>query len=308
MTMKKIRRALWYPLRHAHYLPTTTPERRLFRRLIPGMLAEAAAPSPDVERWRLVAREAGFQIQVWRYRGSTYWALLEARDEMRGAGAYVIRLGPATWGEREIMLQAPHVAFDRRTGQIAASMFFRPRAVGAPRAFFTNTIPRTRVGGPNEPPGPRHSPADVCHNSRHLFAAATESAARVMERPVVIQLHGYADSSVPPPKGGAPILAIVSASRRDGSSPASTAVASLLETILGDGVRRFPEETRRMGGTLNVIARRLRSVPAASFVHLELSASLRKRLVADGTFRARFGALVLSAATAGTPTVCQKSL
>ena len=110
------------------------------------------------------------------------------------------------------------------------------------------------------------------------------------------------------PEGGSRVHAIVSAGDRTGSSPASAAVAAQLETLLGDGVRRYPEQTRHMGGTRNVLARRLRATPGASFVHIETSATLRRQLHEDATLRARFGALLLSAASAGKPTVCQLSL
>ena len=308
MSMEKIRRALWYPVRHATFEPSTRRERRVFRRLVAGVLAETSLPEPDAGRWRSLARLVGYRIAQWRHRGTTFWALLERSERQRGGGAYVFRLGPASLGQNEIVLQAPHAIFDRRTGHLAAAIFFQPRAVGAPRALFTNTIPRYRDGAPGEPAGPRHGPADVCHNPRHLFTAATEGAAMAIDRLVVLQLHGYANASVPKPEGGSRVHAIVSAGDRTGSSPASAAVAAQLETLLGDGVRRYPEQTRHMGGTRNVLARRLRATPGASFVHIETSATLRRQLHEDATLRARFGALLLSAASAGKPTVCQLSL
>jgi hypothetical protein len=55
-------------------------------------------------------------------------------------------------------------------------------------------------------------------------------------------------------------------------------VAGRLVTQLGDGVRLYPEQTQLLGGTRNAQARLLQAYPRAWFLHLEMSAELRRSL------------------------------
>jgi hypothetical protein len=236
-------------------------------------------------RARPLARH-GLALEAWRVAGRRYWVVRERDDARRGAGAYAVRDGVA--GTRPVLLQAPHAYFDLGTGAIAAELFFETAGVG--RALFVNTVqryqtvPGVRVADPD-------SPADVCHNPDHLFAAATAAALRAgVAR--LIQLHGFEGEADEPGRGAAgaaePARAadgdadgarMIVSSGRARSSPGSAAVAAALG---GPAARvlRFPEETRRLGATTNVQAR-LAEAAGADFVHVEMSRDVRDRLLAD---------------------------
>ena len=59
-------------------------------------------------------------------------------------------------------------------------------------------------------------------------------------------------------------------------------------------MRRFPEDTHALGATTNVQGRLLRAIPGAEFVHLELSAELRRSLATDPEQRRRLGTILFN--------------
>ena len=308
LTRDQAYRALWYPGRRTTFAPTTSDERRVFRRLLPGLLLAARDPAPDLAPLAAMAATVGFELQVWDVDGRTFWAVIEQRGRARGAGAYVVRPGPPAPG-REVVLQAPHADFDRHTGPLVARIFFDPPGDVVPRAFFANTIQRYRgaeghepppdlVGPP--PPSPLPADADVCHNRNHLFTTASAAAASALGSSTFVQVHGFADTSVAPSEG-LPVLAVVSAGDPHGSSVVSRAVGTALQDVLGPGIRLYPDQVKRMGGTLNVVGRRLRRFPDAAFVHLELAWTLRRALRADDVLLADAGRALLTAAAVPDP-------
>ena len=65
---------------------------------------------------------------------------------------------------------------------------------------------------------------------------------------------------------------------------------SALVRGFGTDVKRFPEQTKELGATTNAQGKLLRSLAAATFVHVEMSASLRKRLAAEAALREQLAA------------------
>jgi hypothetical protein len=299
LTPDRVFRLLWYAGRRATYSPTTGGERRVFRRLVPGLLEASMSPAPDLAPWRELAEKAGFRLEIWTVEGRTVWALVEQRDLARGAGAYLFRPGPPAAGGREVVLQAPHAYHDRHTGFLLARVFLEAPPERAPRAFFTNTIQRYRGAEgrsvvENAPP-PAPQDADVCHNPRHLYTTASVAAARTLGRVTLLQLHGYGDRNIPLAADGLPIHAIVSSGSRRRSTDVSRAVTFALQELLGPRVRSYPEEVRSLGGTRNVLNRRLRELPEADFVHLEAAYTLRHMLRADEQLLTEVGHTLLAA-------------
>ena len=248
------------------------------------MLTGAAAePLPDATQWQPEAVRAGMRLETWELGGQTYWALLEADDARRGAGAYVFRVGAVPEDDYPaILLEAPHAEHDVGSGEIAASLFFLPAEGKRPRALFVNTIHRYQVE-----PGRRQkradNPADVAHNPDHLFSAMTDAAAAALGDVVVLQIHGFADAVDDSEDARVPAgtQAVVSAGDRAGSTPTSSAFATELNRAIGGGVRRFPEDVQALGATTNAQGRLLAARKGARFVHVELSADLRKSLRAS---------------------------
>jgi hypothetical protein len=241
------------------------------------------------------AAAAGFRLEAWRVNGDLYWALVEQR--VHGAGAFVFRVGPREDGPT-ILLEAPHNYFDLGTGRLAADVFFTRRDGARPRALFTNTIHRYQLA-PGDKKRRDHNPADIAHEPEHAFSIATIAFARAAGTTHVIQLHGFGSRSDDDGDGEiGEIAAVVSAGNRAGSSALSTAIARELAGVLGDGVKRFPEEAKVLGATTNAQGKLLRDVNGAAFVHVEMSSTVRKRLGSDAALRARFAAALLDARSA----------
>jgi hypothetical protein len=284
LTLDDVPKLLWRAGAKASFAPTTLAEREALTDLVPRMLTGAAAkPVPDPARWALEAARAGMRLEEWQLDGGSYWALVEAEAARRGAGAYVFRVGALPEDDYPaVLLQAPHAEHDVGSGEIAAALFFAAPAEGKrPRALYVNTIHRYQVE-----PGRRQrrpdNPADVAHNPDHLFSAMTDAAAAALGEVVVLQIHGFADATDEGDDARLPAgtRAVVSAGERAGSTPAATAFAAELDRAFG-GVRRYPEDVGALGATTNAQGRLLAGRPGARFLHVELSAELRKELRAS---------------------------
>ena len=286
---------LWPPGRAQAFRMPEDAERQAFAALMAELLRAAkdgsALPPDTTER----AAALGFRLERWSAAGEGFLALLEAPDKQRGAGAYVLRIGPsgAPAAEPELVLQAPHSDSDLGTGELAARLFFTPPGARRPRAFFTNTVHRYKSHPDERPEDPEH-PADVAHNPRHYFHAATQAVAGTLGRVVVIQLHGF-DAKKPGrvlSERGEP-SAIVSSGDRAGCTPWARKVAEALREPLGPEVLLFPDDVQAMGGTTNAQARLLRALPHAELLHVELAGEVRRRLRASSSLRDAFGTALL---------------
>jgi len=274
---------LWPSPEAVVFKPTTLEEREVFSRVFPQLLSAAreAGPAP-VSAVESLAR-VGFLLETWRTPQDTFWVLRERPEQRRGAGAYLLRTGPASHD----FIQAPHAYFDQGTGPLAAALFVCPPPGTRPRLFATNTAHRFKgtPGGTREEPD---HPADVAHNPYHLFQRVTDLSAQNLANLRVFQLHGFADSS----ENRRELVAVISdGSRRP--APTVRRLSGRLATLLGTGVRLFPEETELLGATQNAQARLLQSYPGTTFIHLELSAGAR-RLLASSTELGRLGAALLA--------------
>lgn len=267
LTMDDIRSELWQHERTIQFEVSTIEEREAVVAIVEALVRGAVAGDAPLAQLAGRANKVGLRLQVWRVDGQRYWALVEAEEDRRGAGAYIIRVGERPAKGPLVLLQAPHAFFDLGTGELALRLFFadHPRAVG----LFTNTLHRywDETGDFQKR---ERSPADVCHRTDHVFQHATDGATRALRDLLIVQLHGFADSKRRPD-------AIVSSGDIAESSPQVQRISLALQAVLGD-VRRFPEEVDELGGTTNAQARLLRTSRRAHFVHLELSASARKKL------------------------------
>ncbi len=262
---------LWPPLDAVSFEPTTLEERAAFTRLIPALLAAAPRQSRPPEELEALARSIGFRLETRTLgeRRETVWVLMEQPGRHRGAGAYLFRTGPAT----DDVIQAPHAYFDRWTERLGAALFACAPEGRRPRAFTTNTAHRYR-SHPDEKREDTEHPADVAHNPEHLYQLVTDLLARHLPSLRIVQLHGFDEGKHPEREG---VVAVVSSSSPK-PSPWARKVANRLVKLHGDGVRLYPEQTQLLGGTRNVQARLLQAYPRACFLHLEMSAALRRTL------------------------------
>lgn len=236
-----------------------------------GDAASAAAPP-------------GFVLE--RLPGDTL-LLAEKRENRRGAGAVVIRLSGAA---ADAVVEAPHTFFDIGTLPIAIAAFERGRA----RALVINTVHRNSAraradataagadGATDEEDG-EPSPSDMAHAERSFFLAAHEELGAAWPQATTLQFHGFRDEQ------SADTSVILSAAGT--SSGLDGALVSLRRLLGDDAVRSFPQQVRLLGGLTNVEAR-ASARSGRRFVHIEMSRSLRDRLVGDETLLGCFvGAL-----------------
>lgn len=309
LTIDQVEDAIWANGPKATFAATTSAEHEMIERLVPHLFEAATSasssrpksPEPSSSTHSssnsslsAEAAAAGFRLEAWRVGGDFYWALLE--QQVHGAGAYVFRVGPREDGPT-ILLEAPHNFYDLGTGRLAADVFFTMREGVRPRALFTNTIHRYQLS-PRDKKRREHNPADIAHEPEHAFSIATIAFARAAGTTHVIQLHGFGTRSDDDGDGEiGEIAAVVSAGNRDGSSAVSSAIARALVGVLGDGVKRFPEEAKVLGATTNAQGKLLRDVNGAAFVHVEMSAAVRSQLGNDAALRAKLAAALFDART-----------
>src|SRR4051812_25487721 len=130
--------ALWPPSKEVRFSPTNLQEREAFAKLIPEILKAAPTTKTPANALLVLAKSAGFTLDVWTEGGETFWTVREVPGHYRGAGAYVFRTGKAA----DIVIQAPHADFDVGTGTLGALLFLNAPADRKPRAFITNTAHR----------------------------------------------------------------------------------------------------------------------------------------------------------------------
>src|SRR5690606_13146376 len=129
-------------------------------------------------------------------RGVELWILSEPADDRRGRGSYLIRIGSrSSKTGAELLLQAPHSRFDRRTGELALRLLVEGDA-GSVRAVFLNSAHRYRQldGSRTRREPPEQNPADAAHNPEHPLARTT-AAVLARRELMLVQLHGFAPSA-----------------------------------------------------------------------------------------------------------------
>ena len=203
------------------------------------------------------------------------WLLGEQPSRKRGAGLVLLRPSAA----EPIIVEAPHTFFEPETLRLAVIVF---RELGA-RALLVNTAHRGGIG--NDAARAKlarsgDSPSDVAHNKDSHFAAAHRALVALDPKLTTLQLHGFRDDAVP----GTDL--VLSAAR---SEARVLPMAESLRQLLGDVVRTYPDQVKTLGGTTNVEAALSRELKSA-FFHIEMSASLRKQLLADRAFSKKFAA------------------
>ncbi|NMO14726.1 hypothetical protein HPC49_05390 [Pyxidicoccus fallax] len=278
---------LWPAVKDVKFHPTTLEERAAFAKLLPALLKAAQEGRTLPAGLEKLAASVGFRLEVWDGKQDTFWVLREPPGKLRGAGAYVVRTGPAT----DDIIQVPHPWFDRGTEDIGVGLFTCAPEGQRPRLFMTATAHRYH-GNPGETPEDPEHPADVAHNPDHLFQEVTNQVARTLAAPRVVQLHGFGTAKAEAGLRDKSLVAVVSSGTRQ-PTPWARQVSKRLAKVLGEGVRLYPEGAQVLGGTQNAQGRLLQSYECARFLHLELSARARKSL-SSGERLARVGRVLFA--------------
>lgn len=233
-------------------------------------------------------RTAGFELATTTLAGGPAFVVREQPNHRMGGGIYVIRQGSVP---RERLVQVPHSFFDVGTLDIGVEL---ANAASA-RALFVNTVHRYQAGKPRitDDEDREEAPADLAHQDATYFQRMTASALATLPQLQVIQVHGFGDGAVPE---GAQAAVVVSPGVAVAGAEEAARVAARLAVLMGrERVFLFPRDTRRFGALTNVQGRLVAKHRQATFLHLELSRTLRTRLRQDADLRRAFIAAVIGA-------------
>jgi hypothetical protein len=258
------------------YLVPDPSELTKYQDYLANLLLQPGASAPAA------ALPSGFLLEPL---AASCLGLLEDPRHKHGAAAVIVRTGKAS----ALAVEVPHSFFDESTLAIGLAVFDAAHA----GALIVNTVHRYRSLGRDASDAPKandedtQAPAsDVAHANISYFLAAHAAFLRAVPGGTAIQIHGFRDSNA---EG---VDAILSAAR----TPATLKpMAERLRDALGLRIAVFPKDIQRLGGTTNAQARLSRE-KQHRFMHLELSQTLRQRLVQDEALLARFAAIVATEA------------
>lgn len=186
--------------------------------------------------------------------------LSEKEGERLGRGLFAAR----TRGGSPLLIQAPHQYYDLRTGTLARHLFLESDAMAA----AWNTTHRYHSDD-----------SDLVHIPDSYLHALSRAFAEIHPEGRILQLHGFSRAKRNS-RAGRHADAILS----DGSRKPPRALDRLVNCLskrLDIRALLYPRDVRELGATTNTLAADLRSRGFHGFVHLELDAELRKRLVSD---------------------------
>lgn len=222
------------------------------------------------------ASQAGFVVR----RAPPEWngtIVAEPPGECEGRGIYLLRSRPA----HPLAITAPHRGFDRHTGTLAARLFLESGAAAA----AWNSAPRN-------PTAACPHALDLAKAADHPFTSFTLSFARRYPGGRIVQLHGFdRDRRRSAAAGEAGVIISNGTMTPD---PALFDLADCLSIALDPArVLVFPNEAQELGALTNAQGEALRGAGFGGFVHLEMSAELRRRLLEDAGLRQVFAGCLL---------------
>jgi hypothetical protein len=200
-------------------------------------------------------------------------ALVEAAQDCKGRGGYVVRGGNRTL---PVAITAPHRGSDRHSGTIAQLLF----AEHPIAAVAWNSAPRR--AGQQCPHG-----GDIAQMPTHYFTAFSAAFAQKNPSGRVVQLHGF-DQAKRKSAAAQQADMIIS----DGSKKPSARLLDFADCLTRSfpefTIAVFPIDTDELGATTNAQGKALRRQNHAGFTHVEMDAALRVAMVNDAAMRARF--------------------
>lgn len=232
------------------------------KRLFDAALAGERAPTLD---------NTGLNVQPAPegWNGALY---SERPGRCEGRGVYLVRSGQV----QPLAITAPHRGADRHTGSLAAQLFLESNAAAA----AWNSAPRRPT------PACPHA-LDLAKAPDHPFTAFALSFARRYPEGRMVQLHGFDRRKRAAAATGEAAMIVSNATMTP--DPGLLDLADCLSVALDPApVLVFPFEAKELGALTNAQGQALRQAGFGGFVHLEMSAELRQRLVADKGLRGRF--------------------
>ncbi len=251
-------------------------------RLAQALVVDTSAGQITAQTLEL-ARQTPFELVPTHLGRSPAVGVIERAGRRAGGGVYVFKCG--TPGP--LIVQTPHSFYDEGTLGIGLVLAAHPSA----RALFVNTVhryggaPPPRKGG-DESDGA--GKADLAHQAAAHFQCFTEALASPTA--VVLQVHGFASVS------GLPEAQVVLSDGSEKPPPPLDSLAGRVKTWLKgkSHVLVYPRDVRRLGATTNVQGKLVRE-KGGRFVHVELSRTLRDRLISDAAALGEFAEVLASA-------------
>ncbi len=250
---------LWRQARQqAPYVQPSAAELRTAQRLFTRQMQEPDARGLARAWTDLRMRRVGLHLG-----GRACQLVMEAPDARRGRGLYLF----CPHAPRAIALQLPHGFKDEHTGRIGLQL----ASSGEFALVAWNTVPRSyrRQGQTVD--------ADLAHLPESYFTALTRAVAASGGLRLVVQLHGFSQAKRRSAAGRTADFILSSARREAG--PSALALAACLRQQGEGRVRIYPREVRELGALSNRQAAVLRETVGTAFLHVEMSAEIRKRLV-----------------------------
>lgn len=194
----------------------------------------------------------------------------EHDEEKRGQGLFMLR---QTNDAKPWLIQAPHADTDLYTGKIASRLYID----GNFRAGQWNTVPRhIKIKG-------EISKADQAHLAQSYWQEFTRIFAEQHPEGLILQLHGFSQKNRKTEAGVSSDMILSSGTKYPPKWLRQTAVC--LKTSLNAVVRVYPYEVKELGGTTNAQGQLLRSMGHSGFLHLEMSKTMRSRLLHQSKLR-----------------------
>lgn len=170
--------------------------------------------------------------------------------------------------QNNIFIQAPHAYSDLYTGSIVAKLV----KINAVKLAAWNTAKRKQ--------------ADLAHIKNSYLMAATKTYLQYKPKSLIIQLHGF-DNAKRRTTIGKKANIILS----DGTQKPSTVIFKLqmcLRKQVSKTTYIYPLDIQELGATTNTIGQWINTHYPDTFVHIELSRPLRKKLLSHNELANKF--------------------
>lgn len=182
----------------------------------------------------------------------------------------------------DIALMAPHRYHDKHTGVIAKRLLTNYEF----SSIALNSIPRYSQTAENQS-------ADLAHLSTSLHTAYSRAFAARFPSGKLIQLHGFSAQK----------RRTIAAQQADvilsnGTAWPSEYLLTLQRCLIQQDWKtlRYPQQVSELGGTQNSIGQLLRSLGHSGFIHMELNANSRQKLLNEKNTRSAFAHCLLGEA------------
>jgi len=248
-----------------NFEPPTFAQRRAIDDVFPDFLDDLETDSVDLETYRPRFEAAGLRLDTYDH-GDQQWLLLyEAGERWRGTGAYVFRPGTDA---SDFIVQAPHSYFDRHTDEIGLAVFENTDA----RAFFFNTLHRYHASSTFRATDIALS--DPSHNSSSFYHKISTAVVEHRPHTTMLELHGFTGTD-----SGARDHRFIASEGVDEPGELSRQLTAALRAEYGDdSTALYPDDTRQLGGTGNVLSRWASRHSPGQFIHLEIDDQTRGEL------------------------------